>query len=125
MEEEELRHEEEGSDERREELIEVSSKVGTVTVECDSVKFTLGEKFSSYEQLEEKIILYEERNNVQLSYNDSRTLNGASKRAPKRVQTANKKLHYYYLHLTCNFGGKQFKSKGSGQRPCHRCVYST
>ena len=28
-------------------------------VECDSVNFTLGEMFSSYEQLKEKICVYE------------------------------------------------------------------
>ena len=83
-----------------------------------SVNFVLGEKFSSYQQLKEKITAYQQENNFfQLAYTDSRTLDAARKRAPKK---ANEKLHYYSLHLTCNLGGKPFHSKGSGQRPCHR-----
>ena len=84
------------------------------------MNFTLGEKFSSYEQLKEKICAYEDGNNVQLVYNDSRTLEAAKKRAPKRVNKAKRELVYYSLHLTCLFGGKTFHSKGSGQRPHHR-----
>ncbi|XP_065894026.1 uncharacterized protein [Dysidea avara] len=96
--------------------------LGTVEEECDSVNFVLGEKFSSYEQLKEKITAYQQGNNVQLAYTDSRTLDAARKRAPKRIQKANEKLHYYSLHLTCNLGGKPFHSKGSGQRPCHSTI---
>ena len=69
--------------------------LGTVEEECDSVNFVLGEKFSSYEQLKEKITAYQQGNNVQLAYTDSRTLDAARKRAPKRIQKANEKLHYY------------------------------
>ena len=83
----------------REEVLE------TVEVECGSVNFVLGEKFSSCEQLnsqlKEKITAYQQGNNVQLAYTDSRTLDAAQKRAPKRIQKANEKLHYYSLHLTC------------------------
>ena len=80
--------------------------LGIVEEECDSVNFVLGEKFSSYEQLKEKITAYQQgnRNNVQLAYTDSRTLDAARKRAPKRIQKANENLHYYSLHLTCNLG---------------------
>ena len=56
-----------------------ASAFDAIEVECDSVNFTLGEKFSSYEQLKEKICAYEDGNNVQLVYNDSRTLEAAKK----------------------------------------------
>ena len=85
--------------------------LGTVEVECDSVNFVHGEKFSSYEQLKEKITAYQQGNNVQLAYTDSRTLDAARKRAPKRIQKANEKLQYCSLHLTCNLGGKPFTAK--------------
>ena len=100
---------------------EMEEVFGFSEVEYGSVNFVVGEKFSSYEQLEEKITAYQDGNNIQLVYTDSRTLDAARKRAPKRIQKANHKLRYYSLHLTCNLGGKQFQSKGSGQRTHHRC----
>ena len=106
--------------EEREEVFEANQAVNTIEVECYSVNFIVGEKFSTYEQLKEKIRAYEDGNNIQLVYNDSRTLEAATKRAPKRISKANKELVYYSLHLTCLFGGKTFHSKGSGQRPHHR-----
>ncbi|XP_065901369.1 uncharacterized protein [Dysidea avara] len=57
--------------------------------------------------VKEKITAYQQGNNVQLAYTDSRTLDAARKRAPKRIQKAN---------------GKPFHSKGSGQRPCHSTI---
>ena len=110
--------------EEGEDIFEAIQAVDTVEVECDSVNFILGEKFSSYEQLKEKISAYEDGNNIQLVYNDTRTLEAAKRRAPKRVNKAKKELVYYSLHLTCLFGGKTFHSKGSGQRPHHRYAYS-
>ena len=109
--------------EETEDVIEASQAVDTIEVECDSVNFILGEKFSSYEQLKEKINAYEDGNSIQLVYNDSRTREAATKRAPKRVKKAKRELVYYSLHLTCLFGGKTFHSKGSGQRPHHRYAY--
>ena len=106
--------------EEGEDVFEASQAVDTIEVECSSVNFILGEKFSSYEQLKAKISAYEDGNNVQLVYNESRTLEAGKKRAPKRVNKAKRELVYYSLHLTCLFGGKTFHSKGSGQRPHHR-----
>ena len=78
-------------------------------------------RFHLYEELKAKISTYEKSSNVQLVYNDSQTLEAARKRAPKRIEIANRDLMYYSLHLTCLFGVKKFKSKGIGQRPHHRC----
>ena len=63
-----------------------ASAFGAIEVECDSVNFTLGENFSSYEQLKEKICAYKDGNSVQLVYNDSRTLEAAKKGAKKSKQ---------------------------------------
>lgn len=82
----------------------------------ESVSFTLGECFISYRDLEEKINLYENSRCVQMTRRDSRTLEAARKRVPKRVEGANEKLIYYSLHFTCLFGGKNFKSKSSKDR---------
>ena len=78
--------------EEEEDIFEAIQAVDSVEVECDSVNFILGEKFSSYEQLKEKISAYEDGNNIQLVYNDTRTLEAAKRRAPKRVNKAKKEL---------------------------------
>ena len=66
--------------EEGEDIFEAIQAVHTVEVECDSVNFILDEKFSSHEQLKEKISAYEVGNNIQLVYNDTRTLEAAKRR---------------------------------------------
>ena len=66
--------------EEGEDVFEASQAGDSIEVECDSINFILGEKFSSYEQYS----AYEDGNNVQLIYNDSQTLEAARKRAPKK-----------------------------------------
>ena len=78
--------------------------------------FVVGESFTSYKQLEEKVKIYEKSNFVQLGHRDSRTLEAARKRVPKRVEGANNELKYYSIHLTCVFGGKKYKNKSTGKR---------
>ena len=58
----------------------------------DAVSFTLGEFFSTYDCLEAKIKAYESARCVQMSRRDSRSLEAAKKRVPKRVEGANNKL---------------------------------
>ena len=74
-----------------------------------STDFTVEESFSSYKQ--EKVKLYERTRFIQLVHTHSRTLEGARKRVPKRVQNAKMDLRYYSIHLTCAFGGKKYKRK--------------
>lgn len=81
-----------------------------------ATEFVVGESFTSYEQLEEKVKIYERSNFVQLGHRDSRTLEAARKRVPIRVDGANKELKYYSIHLTCVFGGKKYKNKSTGKR---------
>ena len=78
-----------------------------------STSFEIGECFSTYSDLEKRIKLYETSTSVQLTHRDSRTLETARKRVPKRVEGANMKLKYYSIHLSCVFGGKKYKNKGS------------
>ena len=84
--------------------------------------FAVSECFSSYEEPAKKVDAYQKEKYVQLTHRDSRTLEAASKRVPKRVEIANKGLRYYSVHLACVFGGKKCTSKGSGQRPTLRYV---
>ena len=69
--------------------------------------FVVGEKFGSYEDLQKKVDVYQKEKYVQLNHRDLRMLDAASKRVPKRVEIANKKLCYYMVHLACVFGGKK------------------
>ncbi len=83
---------------------------------ASTVGFVVGESFSSYTELEEKIKSYQKEKFVQLTHRDSRTLENARKRVPKRVEGANGALVYYTLHFACMFGGKKYKNEGTGQR---------
>ena len=53
------------------------------------VNFVVGDKFSSYNDLKKKLSESEESQSVQLTHKDSRTLESAAKRVPKRVENAN------------------------------------
>ena len=87
--------------------------------------FHVGESFSSYTALESKIKSYEKSRSVQLTHRDSRTLDGARKRTPKHVQGAKQELVYFSMHLTCVFGGKKYKMRGTGERNHSRLVELT
>jgi len=82
--------------------------------------FVVGECFDSYEELDERVKAYQKENFVQLTHRDSRTLEAARKRVPKRVEEAKNGLQYYSVHLACVFGGKNCVGKGTGQRPLQR-----
>lgn len=87
---------------------------------ANGCSFVVGECFSSYKQLDDKVKAYEKSRSVQLGHRDSRTLEAAKKRAPKRVDGANRELKYYNIHFTCMFGGKKFRSKSTGLRTHQR-----
>ena len=82
----------------------------------NSFRFFVGESFPTYSDLEAKIRTYEVSAYVQLTHRDSRTLEGMKTRAPNRVKEANPQLLYYSIYLSCLFGGKKYKNKGTGQR---------
>ncbi len=86
----------------------------------DSVSFVIGEKFSSYDNLKDKISSYESTKCVQLYHSDSRTLEAAKNRVPCKVAKANHELVYYCINLACVFGGRKYRNRGSGKRPHQR-----
>ena len=65
--------------------------------------------FSSFDDLRTKITEFEKTNYIQLTHRNSRTLEAARKRAPKKVTKANKELQYFNIHLACCFGGEKYK----------------
>ena len=87
-------------------------------------ELSVGSTFSSFEELEAKIKAYQSEKFVQLVKRDTRTLEMAKKRVPKRVEGSNTTLVYYSIHYTCAFGGKSYKNEGTGQRRNQRWVIS-
>ena len=88
-----------------------------------NAEICVGDKFSSSKELEAKIVSYQNAKFVQLTKQDSRTLDRARKKVPMRVERANPALLYYTLHFACVFGGKRYKNEGTGQRSQQRFVY--
>ena len=86
---------------------------GVVAEQGDGVAFVVGEKFSSYDELKAKVSTYEKSR----CRSDSRTLDAARERVPRKVESAKKDLVYYRINLSCVFGGKKYQSKGGGKRP--------
>ena len=100
----------------------MAAEAGAVTLESstdlplndttiDLMCFTVGERFSLYPHLEEKVAAYEKAKSVQLSHSDSKTLQAASKRIPLQAAKANQDLVYYYINLCCVFGSKKYQGK--------------
>ncbi|XP_065905426.1 uncharacterized protein [Dysidea avara] len=87
-----------------------------------AVSFEVGDTFSSYKDLKNRVEEFEKINFVQLAHRDSGTLAAAAKRAPKVVEKANKELVYYSIVLTCVLGGKKHKCEGSGVRPTQKTI---
>ena len=81
------------------------------------MSFSVGDTFSLYNEL---LKSFEEKTYSQLVHRDSRTLEAAAKRVPKKVEKANKDLVYYTINLTCVFGRKKYQNRGTGIRPQQR-----
>lgn len=84
--------------------------------EGGEVSLIIGKKFSSYKELDDQIKAYEIARSIQLCHRDSRTIEAARKRVPRKVEGAKKELKYYTIHFVCSFGGKPYRSKSAGQR---------
>ena len=78
----------------------------------------LGDKFSSYEEIERAIKIFGQENVVDFQKRDTRTLGQAVKE--KRItpdRAKNEKLKYYQIKYACIFGGRDgYKPKGQGTR---------
>ena len=81
----------------------------------DENLFIVGEKFSTYDEFKKKVDAYERFHIVQLYRSDSRTLEAAKKRVPRKVNKAKTELNYYQINLSCVFGGRKYCNKGSGK----------
>ena len=77
--------------------------------------FMQGKKFDSFDDLDKKIQQYQKENYVQFYKRDSRTIETAIKRAPKRKFRP--EIKYSELVYSCVHGGKKFKSSCTGKRP--------
>ena len=84
------------------------------------MSFSVGDTFSSYNELLGRVKSFEEKTCSQLIHGDSQILEAAAKRVPKKVEKANKELVYYTINLTCVFGGKKYQNRGTGIRPQQR-----
>ena len=88
-----------------------------VVHECtvgDSSEIVVGESFSSFEELQERIERYKQESFVELWRRDSRTIAAARKRGYDRP--INSSLRYRDVKYCCVHGGQTFKPRGTGQR---------
>ena len=69
--------------------------------------------FTSYEDLQTKVSLFEKQTFVKLWKRDSRSVEAASKCLNRALSD---KLKYYEVTFYCIHGGKKFKAKGEGIR---------
>ena len=91
--------------------------VGT-QMESDVSCFTVGDKFATFLELEEKIHKYQKDQFVQFYKRDSRKIEAARKRATNK--NYKEEIVYSELVFSCIHGGKKFKSKSDGKRPKQR-----
>jgi len=87
----------------------------SVMADTSHFEISVGDMFSSFRELEDKIKEFLTYSFTQLWMRDARTLAAASKRTPKRVQAVNADVKYYSVYC-CIHRGKTFKSSGHGQR---------
>ena len=83
----------------------------------EDTTFHIGEKFSSFDQLQEKISAYTRKTYIDLYRRESRTIATAIK--AKRISSTkviNESLKYYEVQYNCIHGGNNFKSQGKGVR---------
>ena len=77
----------------------------------ESWKFYLGENFTSFDDLKEKMKKYEEENFVNVGIRDSRTIEAA--RVKKNYNPA---IKFYETRYACKHGGRKFRSESTGLR---------
>ena len=85
-------------------------------VSTEFVGVAVGDKFSSFDTLSNKIKRAEDASFVQLYLRDSRTLDAAKKRTPKIAAQASEILKYHSITYSCIFGGKEHKTGSKGIR---------
>ena len=64
--------------------MDVSNEASSEVQPSDVASFAVGDTFSSYDDLKKKLAEFEKSHSVQLTQRDSRTLEAAARRVPKR-----------------------------------------
>ena len=77
------------------------------------MSFSVGDLFSTFDELEAKVKAYECTRFVQFWKRDARTIEAAKKCLNKFLKPD---LKYYELKYCCIHGGQAFKAKGKGSR---------
>ena len=80
----------------------------------------LGSSYSSFSDLEAAIDAYERCKFVNYYKRSSRSIEAHKKRCPKIANAANPALVHAEITYFCICGGKNFKSRGKGQRQAHQ-----
>ncbi|KAH9363138.1 hypothetical protein HPB48_011894 [Haemaphysalis longicornis] len=75
------------------------------------VNFSVGDKFSSFAELEEKIDRYCSANYVKVWKRDARTIQAAKKRVGKIAAGMSDALKYQTVKFCCIQGGKKFTTQ--------------
>lgn len=78
-----------------------------------SVSFSVGETFSSFKELSDKLQNYQRENCVQFYKRDSRKIEKSAGRVTKTIKP---ELIYMSIRYKCIHGGKNYKSTTSGKR---------
>ena len=86
----------------------------------ESKKFFLGEHFTSYDDLREKMKKYEEENFVSLWIRDSCTIEAA-----KVKKIYNPAIKFYEIRYAYKHGGRKFKSESTGGKSSWYVVFSS
>ena len=86
----------------------------------ESKKFFLGEHFTSYDDLREKVEKFEEENFVSLWIRDSHTIEAA-----KVKKIYNPAITFYEIRYACKHGGRKFKSESTGVRSLSYVIFSS
>ena len=79
----------------------------------ESEKFCLGEHFTSYDDLKEKMKKYEEEAFVNVWIRDSRIMEAAR---VKKYIDRNPVIKFYEIRYACKHGGRKVKSESTGVR---------
>ncbi|XP_040079462.1 zinc finger SWIM domain-containing protein 1-like [Ixodes scapularis] len=76
----------------------------------------VGERFATFEALDERMTKFSDANCVQLWKRDARTIGAAKKRAGKIASRMPEELKYYQLRYCCIHGGAKFVTSSKGAR---------
>lgn len=77
------------------------------------MSFSVGERFRSFDELEEMLKRYEESTFTKFWKRDSRTVEAARRRMDRPLADC---IKDYEVSYRCIHGGRKFKARGEGKR---------